>query len=45
MEHRIFVNGDLKASFEEETDRDICLDALREYWGEENEQRFTTEAE
>ena len=45
MMFHIFANGDLIASFKDETDRDICLDALREYWGEEMEQTFTIKAE
>ncbi len=45
MDYKIFLNGDLKAAFEEETDRDICLDALKDYWGETDSQVFTTEAD
>lgn len=43
MEHHIKVKGKRIASFETEQDRDICLDALREYWGEEMEQEFIVE--
>ena len=35
MMYHIFVDGDLKASFEMEADRDICLDALIDYWGDD----------
>ncbi len=45
MKHHIRVNGQRIASFENTQDRDICLDALREYWGEEMEQEFTIEDE
>ncbi|MCK5610530.1 hypothetical protein KAR91_52135 [Candidatus Pacearchaeota archaeon] len=43
MNYHILVSGKRMASFVEETDRDICLDALVEYWGEEADQLFTTE--
>ena len=42
MHFHIHVKGSRIASFENEQDRDICLDALREYWGEEMDQEFTT---
>lgn len=41
MTYHIFANGNLIASFYEEADRDVCLDALAEYWGRDI--AFTTE--
>lgn len=43
MNHHIEVGGVRIASFLHETNRDVCFDALVEYWGEENEQVFTKE--
>ena len=36
MHYHIYDNkGKLIASFEHEADRDVCKDALEEYWAEE----------
>lgn len=43
VEYHIRVNGNKIASFEHDADRDICIDALREWWGEENHQEFIAE--
>ena len=43
MAYYIVVNGKRIASFETDQDRDICIAALRDWWGEEMEQEFTAE--
>ena len=43
MKYHIEVNNSRIASFSNECDRDICFDALKEYWGEELDQNFTKE--
>ena len=35
MEWYIIVNSKKIAAFENEQDRDICFDALAEYWGKD----------
>ncbi len=42
MEYHINADEKRIASFTQGTDRDICFDALEEYWGDE-EIEFTTE--